>query len=211
MGKGTRPRRTWSWGEERIQFWVERLGLLRKKEAVMPPHCDAMDGPVVKAAMKALDAEDASLILPFVPKAGEAEIAKAFEKVIRMRKQGPEAKEVADLYFFETVVRIHRAGEGAPYTGLKPAGLGHGPVVPVAERAIETGSPEELLKLLFDTVRAEVKAKFDRVMHLKSHAEGNVDEAREYVEAMLGLEVYSHKLYTCAKAGLHGAGHQHGD
>lgn len=175
----------------------------------MPPHCDAMDGPVVKAAMKALSAGNASFILPFVPKEGEAEVARAFEKVLRMRKQGPDAREVADLYFFETVVRIHRAGEGAPYTGLKPAGLGHGPVVPVAEKALETGSPEELLKLLSDTVQAEVKAKFDRVMRLKSHAERNVDEARDYVEAMLGLEVYSHKLYTCAKAGLHEAHHQH--
>lgn len=175
----------------------------------MPPHCDSMDGPVVKAAMRALDTENVNLILPYVPKEGEEEVTKAFEKVIGARKQGPEAKEVADRYFFETVVRIHRAGEGAPFTGLKPAGLGHGPVVPVAEKAIETGTPDELLKLMSDVVQEEIREKFEHVMHLKDKAEGSVNEAREYVSAMLGLEVYSHKLYQCAKAGPHETHHEH--
>lgn len=177
----------------------------------MPPHCDAMDGPVVRAAKAALDAKDVNLVLPFVPKEGEAEVEDAFAKVVRMRAQTPEAREVGDRYFFETVVRIHRAGEGAPYTGLKPAGLGHGPVVPVAEKAIETGSPTELVNLLIGTVQAEVREKFDRVMHLKAWAKEGVDQAREYVEAMLGLQVYAHKLYQCAKAGPHEAHHQHGE
>lgn len=178
----------------------------------MPPHCDSMDGPVVKAAMKALDEENVNLILPCVPKEGEEEVTKAFEKVISARKQSPEAKEVADRYFFETVVRIHRAGEGAPFTGLKPAGLGHGPVVPVAEKAIETGSPDKLLKLMSDVVQNEIREKFEHVMHLKKQSEAdpeNVDQAREYVSAMLGLEVYSHKLYQCAKTGPHEAHHEH--
>ncbi len=176
----------------------------------MPPHCDSMDGPVVTAAKKALAAENVNLILPYVPKAGEEEITRAFQKVIPARKEGTLAREVADQYFFETVVRVHRAGEGAPYTGLKPAGLSEGPVIPVAGKAIETESPDELLQVLADTVRAEVKKRFERVMHLKQHAGGSVDEAREYVEAMLGLQVYSHKLYQCARAEPHEGIHNHG-
>ena len=175
----------------------------------MPPHCDSMDGPVVKAAMRALDAGDVDLVLPFVPREGEAEVSETFEKVMRAGEQGPEAREVANRFFFETVVRVHRAGEGEPYTGLKPAGLGHGPVVPVAERAIETGSPDELLELLTETIRAEVKRRFDRVMELRNHADESVDDAREYVEAMLGLEVYTHGLNECAHAGPHRAAHRH--
>lgn len=100
----------------------------------MPPHCDTMDGPVVTAARKALDANDVTLALAYVPESGEAEVRAAFDKVQKARKAGPEAREVADLYFFETVVRVHRAGEGAAYTGLKPAGLDEGPVIPIAER-----------------------------------------------------------------------------
>ena len=177
----------------------------------MPPHCDSMDGPVVKAAMKALDNGDVKAVLPFVPREGEAEVTAAFEKVIKARAQSPEAKEVADKHFFETVVRIHRAGEGAPFTGLKPAGLGHGPVVPVAEKAIETKSPEELVKLLTDTVEAQIRGRFEHVMHLKREASvgQGVNEMREYVEAMLSLEVYSHKLYECAHSEPHGEGAHH--
>ena len=175
----------------------------------MPPHCDSMDGPVVKAAIRALDAGDVTLVLPYVHKNGEAEVMAAFEKVLPLRKQGAGAREVADLYFFETVVRVHRAGEGAPYTGLKPAGLDVGPVIPTAESAVETGSPDELLSMLTDTVRAEVHKRFDRVMRLKKRAGESVDAAREYVEAMLGLEVYSHTLYQCARAEPHGEAHEH--
>jgi hypothetical protein len=102
---------------------------------------------------------------------------------------------VADLYFFETVVRIHRAGEGAPYTGLKPAGLDEGPVIPVAEKAIETGSPDALIKTLTDTLRQEIQHRFDHMIHLRDYAPNDVARAREYVEAMLGLEVYAHQLY----------------
>lgn len=176
----------------------------------MPPHCDSLDGPVVTAARKALEERNVNLVLPYVPKEGEAEVIRAFEKAIPLRNDGAIAREVADLYFFETVVRIHRAGEGAPYTGLKPAGLSEGPVIPVAEKAIETGSPDKLVELLCEVVREEVLHKFERMIHLKEHADQSVDDAREYVEAMLGLQVWSHKLYGCAQAGAHEGHHEHG-
>ncbi|HET7091063.1 MAG TPA: DUF6448 family protein [Anaerolineae bacterium] len=175
----------------------------------MPPHCDSMDGPVVIACRKALEAENVDLILPYVPKQGEEEVVRAFKKVLSVRKQPNGAREIADLYFFETVVRVHRAGEGAPYTGLKPAGLSEGPVIPVAEKAIETGSPDDLLKVLTDIVRAEAQKRFDRAMRLRKHADGPVDEAREYVEAMLGLQVWAHKLYTCARSEPHAEVREH--
>ena len=176
----------------------------------MPPHCDSMDRPVVEAARKALDSGDVRSVLPFVPEEGEAEVTEAFEKVIKVRAHSPQAKDVADRHFFETVVRIHRAGEGAPISGLKPAGLGHGPVVPVAEKAIETGSAEALVKLLTDTVGKLIMERFERVMRLKEEASGKgVKEMREYLEAMLGLEVYSHKLYECAHSEPHGEDDHH--
>src|SRR5512145_2786127 len=133
----------------------------------MPPHCDTMDGPVVTAARRALNTEDVKLILPYVREGGERELKTAFEKALRARKANAAAREVADLFFFETAVRIHRAGEGATYSGLKPAGLDEGPVIPVAEKAIETGSPEPLIKVLADTLRKEVKDRFEHLQHLK--------------------------------------------
>ena len=180
----------------------------------MPPHCDSMDGPVVQAARHALAERDPRFILPYVKADGETELLGAFERTIAAHDGNDAANDLADLYFYETAVRVHRAGEGAPYTGLKPAGLGFGPVVPVAERAIETGSPDELVELLISKVRREVLERYRRAMALKPHAEEDVAAAREYVEAMLGLEVWSHKLYACASAGPHeehGEAHEHAD
>ncbi len=79
----------------------------------MPPHCDALDGPVVKAARRALEEGSVEIILPYAPADAEKEIVRTFETVTAVRAMAPEAAEVADLHFFETVVRLHRAGEGA--------------------------------------------------------------------------------------------------
>ena len=175
----------------------------------MPPHCDSMDGPVVTAARRALEKEDVSLILPYVKDDASADVRSAFEKTLRARKASAAAREVADLYFFETVVRLHRAGEGAPYTGLKLAGLDVGPVIPVAEKAIESGSPDALIQLLTETLRHELRHRFEHMKHLSGYCTGDVGKAREYVESMLGLEIYSHHLYEAMKASPHEGGHQH--
>lgn len=171
----------------------------------MPPHCDSMDGPVVTAAAKALEATDARLVLPFVPKEGEPEVLKAFEQTTAARKLGSEAREVADRYFFETVVRIHRAGEGAPYTGLKPAGLDVGPVIGVAERAISVGAPDALVELLTNELAAEIRGRFAELLRLQARADGDVEANREYVEAMLGLQVWAHSLHES----IHSYPHEH--
>jgi hypothetical protein len=175
----------------------------------MPPHCDTVDGPVVSAARQALEAKDVNLILPYVHETGTAEVKSAFEKVLRARQANLEAREVADLYFFETVVRVHRAGEGAPYTGLKPAGLDVGPVIPVAEKANESGSPDALIRMLTDTLKHEVGHRFEHMQHLRDYAPGDVARAREYVDAMLGLQVYAHQLYQAMKAKPHEGAHEH--
>jgi hypothetical protein len=174
----------------------------------MPPHCDSLDGPVVKAASQSLEKSDVNIVLPYVPKSASKEIASVFERVRKVRRDNPDARQVADQLFFETVVRLHRAGEGAPFTGLKPAGLDVGPVIPAAERAIETGSVHELAELLCDILREEVGSRFQQVMRLKDRAGTGVDEAREYVSAMLGLEVYAHTIYKSLKATGHD-GHAH--
>lgn len=171
----------------------------------MPPHCDSIDGPLVTAAAKALDTNDARAVLPFVPKEGEAEVTKAFAQVTAARALGPEAKEVADRYFFETVVRIHRAGEGAPYTGLKPAGLDVGPVIPVAERAIAAGAPDALVELLTGELETEIRERFAEMLRLQTRADGDLAANRAYVAAMLGLQVWAHSLHQS----IHSHPHEH--
>lgn len=167
----------------------------------MPPHCDTLDGPVVTAAATALEAGDVNLILPYAPQGAEAEIKVAFEKCVAVRKLNDQAKEVAERLFFETVVRLHRAGEGAAYTGLKPAGLDHGPVIPVAVEAIRSGHDDKLVSILRDKVEIEVNKRFNNMKELEKHKNDSIDAARQYVSAMLGLQVYCHKLYKFAETG----------
>ena len=174
----------------------------------MPPHCDTLDGPVVTAAREALDAGDVDLILPFVHQDGEAEIRAMFHAVLPVRDLGDEAREVADRLFFETVVRVHRAGEGAPFSGLKPAGLSVGPVIPLAEQAIETGSPEPVIDLLTAAVREQVSHRLDEVSALSAARSRSVVDGRSYVEAMLGFQVYCHHVLETIQAPAHGG---HGD
>jgi hypothetical protein len=177
----------------------------------MPPHCDSLDGPVVAAARRALDAGDVTLVLPFVHEDGEAEIRAMFTTVQPVRDLGGAAREMADRLFFETVVRVHRAGEGAPYTGLKPAGLDVGPVIPLAERAIETGSAAEVAQYLTGVLHDELKHRLEKVNTLATAKDQGLSDARAYVEAMLGFEVYSHHVLQALRAPAHGdAGHDPG-
>lgn len=177
----------------------------------MPPHCDSLDGPVVTAAREALARADVDVILPYVHAKGEAEVRAAFDLAVKARALGAEAQQVADLWFFETVVRVHRAGEGAPFTGLKPAGLDVGPVIPSAERALATGSTDELIGLLCDSVRDQVERRHRHAMDLQEHAGESTAAAREYVEAMLDLQVWAHSVHKQVVADPHAhlGAHEH--
>src|SRR5210317_1037120 len=110
-------------------------------------HCDTLDGPVVQTARIALEKGDVTPLLKWVHADDEKEIRVAFQKTLAVRAKGAEAKELADMYFFETLVRIHRAGEGAPYTGLKP-GEAVDPAVALADKALESGSVDKLVDVL---------------------------------------------------------------
>ncbi len=167
--------------------------------AVSLAHCDGMDGPVVKAAQKALESGSANLILLWVQKKDESEVKEAFQKTLAVRKLGAEARELADHYFFETLVRIHRAGEGAPYAGLKPAGRDLGPAIPAADRAIDDGSVKPLLRLLTASLQVGVREQFKKVMANKRFDRDNVEAGRAYVKAYVEYIHYVERLYEAAE------------
>ena len=145
-------------------------------------HCDTLDGPVVTTAKAALEKGDVTPVLKWVKKECEEEIRKSFTKTLAVRKMGPQAKELADMYFFETLVRLHRAGEGAPYTGLKPAGI-HDPIVEAADRALETGNIDELKTHIAEAANAGIKKRFSLAMERKKHVDESVEAGREFIEA----------------------------
>jgi Family of unknown function (DUF6448) len=175
----------------------------------MPPHCDSLDGPVVAAARHALAVGDVDEVLPYVPADDEEEIRAAFSRVLPLQAGGGDAAAVAQRWFFETVVRVHRAGEHAAYTGLKPAGLDVGPAIPLAEKAIASGDVEEVYRLLGADLRDELTNRLRRVARLAAARDASVGAARAYVETMLGFQVYTNNVYRTVHSDPHGE-HQHG-
>jgi hypothetical protein len=175
----------------------------------MPPHCDSLDGPVVGAARHALEADDVDLVLPYAPESAETEIRSLFDTVRKVRALDEAAREVADHLFFETVVRLHRAGEGAPYTGLKPAGLDVGPVIPLAEEAVTTGDITPVADYLTAELHHQLTHRLEEVGALATTRDRSVADARAWVEAMLGFQVYGHQLLKALHASPHGEGTAH--
>ena len=173
-------------------------------------HCDTLDGPVITLARKALETGNVNHVLPWVRPEDEREIRHAFQHAVSVRKLGRSARELADTHFFETLVRVHRASEGAPYTGLKPAGMDLGPAVPAADKALEDGSVETVVKLLTDAVRAGVHRHFHAAMSRRHFAVDDVAAGREYVEAYVPYVHYVEQLWDTATGAAHGHYPEHG-
>lgn len=178
-------------------------------------HCDTADGPVVAAARLALEKGEITPVLKWVKPAAEPEIKAIFASTLAVRGKGPEARALADQYFFENLVRIHRAGEGAPYTGILPAGTPIDPAVALADQALESGSPEKLAKGVAHHVEEGIRERFVRAAAAKKQAETSVAAGREFVEAYVELTHYVERLHRDATtsaahaAGAPAAGHEH--
>jgi len=187
------------------------LGLLALSFAQMPrkvyAHCDAMDGPVVTEARQALEKGEVAPLLKWVHQDQEREIRQAFSQTLKVRQKGEDVKEMADRYFFETLVRVHRASEGAPYTGLKPAGTFAGPGVQEADKALETGSVDELVKKVTKHLEHGIRERFAHASESRKHAGHGVEAGRKFVAAYVNYVHYVKELYLAAK-GAHGHGKQ---
>jgi hypothetical protein len=192
-----------------IRAAVFVAGLLALLALAMPAaaHCDTTRGPVVTAARAALEAGDAKLVLHWVRPEDEAAIRSAFQHTMEVRALSPEAKELADRHFFETLVRIHRAGEGAPYTGLTDGEPE--PIIAATDRAIEQGSAEDLEQQLVSSVRAGLAERFAAARAAKDFRPGDVAGGRAFVGAYVPLTHWVEGVFTAANAAEHHAGAPH--
>lgn len=171
-------------------------------------HCDTMDGLVVKAAQKALETGDVNLVLSWVQSTDEAVIKDAFNKTLKIRKLNVDARELADMYFFETLVRIHRAGEGVPYTGIKPAGIEIEPSIKAADEAIEKESAEKVVKELNEQINKSLHELFMEVKGKKHYDSNDVKAGREYVKAYVEFIHFVEKLFEASKKPVECHGHE---
>lgn len=163
-------------------------------------HCDTMDGPVIQAAKAALEKQDLAPALKFVKPEGEAEVKAVFARTLAVRGQSAEARELADRYFFENLVRVHRAGEGAPYTGFKPAGSEQEPAVREADKALESGSIHPLIKAAQQELAEGIRERFLKARETKAHAEHNLEAGRAFVAAYVDYVHYVEALHAVVTA-----------
>lgn len=165
-------------------------------------HCDTLDGPVVSAGKAALDSGNVNLALVWVPAAQEQEVRAAFQKSRAVRAQGGEARDLADMYFYETLVRVHRASENAPYTGLKPAGQVEPPVA-AADQAIAAGNLRGLRKLIAERSAQGLNEHFDKLMAARNYDPNDVAAGRDFTSAYVEFTHYAERLYDSAGPATH--------
>ena len=170
-------------------------------------HCDSLDGPVVRDARLALEKGDPSTVLKWVNKEHEGEIREAFKQTMAVRSRGDDARALADRYFFETLVRIHRAGEGEGFTGLKP-GREVDPGIAAADAALESQSAAELARHLSATISEGIQKRFALASERRKHAQENVEAGRAYVEAYVDYIHFVESVHRLASDGASPTHHE---
>lgn len=169
--------------------------------ALVTAHCDTMDGPVVADAKTAFEKNNVNYVLKWVKSEYENEIKTAFMQVMKVRALSAEAKDLSEKYFYDLLVRLHRAGEGVPFTGVKPSGTPVDEKIKAADISIEKSDFIIVEKIVPKDGLAHAKELFDRVIKLKNFNIENVKAGREYVEAYVqyfhfiegGKETHAHE------------------
>jgi hypothetical protein len=158
-------------------------------------HCDTLDGPVIQDARKALEAKDVTPVLKWVKQKDEKIVRMSFAKALSAK--GKKNADAAENQFFATLVKIHRAGEGAPFTGLKPAGEVE-PAIAEADKALASGSSNALVKLVTDDVAAGIRKRYEHAAETYKHKDESVEKGREFVGAYVEYTHYVERLHLDA-------------
>lgn len=169
-------------------------------------HCDTESGPVAVAAKKALKSGDFKLVAIWVGDDQADELQTRFEQCLEVYQGGGEAQELAERYFMETAVRLHREAEGMSYTGLKPA-MPLPPDIAAAEKALATSDLKPVTGLLSREMERGTGKLFRKALEAKKHKDESVQKGREWVDAYVKYVIYVHGLHQKIQAGPeHGVG-----
>lgn len=186
-----------------MSILVLSVGLCLSVASRARAHCDTMDGPVVRDATAALNGGEVQGVLKWIRPEDEQEIRVLFDQVMAVRAQGGPAKALADRYFFESLVRVHRAGEGAPYTGLKPAGQ-VAPIIAASDQALDRGQVDALVERITSHVAQGIRQRFQKALQARAHAEDSVPAGRAYVTAYVEFTHYVESLHGAIAGTAHG-------
>jgi len=166
-------------------------------------HCDSYDGPTIKDALKALETNNVQLVLKWIEPAQEKEIISLFNTTYSLRNGDKRVYEIVEKHFLETLVRLHRETEGAPYTGLKAAGTTKA-INQLSDQALASKDIDGLLGKLNNHIGQVIKEKYEKVAALDKVKNESPEKGREYVEAYVD---YTHTLEAIHDITEHGGGH----
>ena len=99
-------------------LWAIALALFVLTPARALAHCDGLDGPVVKAAQRALETRNPALALIWVQEKDQREIQTAFEQTLAVRELGPAGEGTGRPFL------LRDPGPRAPRGRRRPV---HGP------------------------------------------------------------------------------------
>jgi len=163
--------------------------------AIVLAQYDAMDGPIVKDAQAAISKGDVTGVLKWVLKENEEEVRKAFARTMTVRNKGLEARDLADDYFFETVVRLYCQGTGQLYTGLKPAGQSIPPEMTEADKALDAGKVDDLAKKIASAVEEALRQRFAEASDARKQKDSSAEAGRTYAAAYMRLVNFIGDIY----------------
>lgn len=166
-----------------ILGFITAMAIILMLPMTASAHCDTMDGPTVVDAKKAMEENNINYVLKWVQPDYEEEIKQVFELSMKVKDLSPETKEIAEKYFFSELIRVHRTGEGAPFTGLKPSGTPIDEKVQAADESIAVGNLSPMEGLIEEDKMPELEERFNNAMALKDFDVNDVEAGREYIEA----------------------------
>lgn len=169
-------------------------------------HCDRLNGPVAVAAKKALETGNVLKALIWVGEQQAEELKAKFTQSLEVYNNGEPSRQLAERYFMETTVRLHREVEGMPYTGLKPA-QASSEDIQTAEQALDSGDLSPVTDLLAEEIQQKTNELYKQAMQAKESRGESVEAGRRWVDAYVKYIVHVHSLYQKIQAGpAHGVG-----
>lgn len=153
-------------------------------------HCDSYDGPTVKDALTALETNNVKLILKWITPEQEKEVIQLFNKTYSLKSGDKEIYAIVEKHFLETLVRLHRETEGAPFTGLKHAGTTK-QIIKMSDQAISERNIDAFLAKFNNHIGKVIREKYAKVEMLDKVKNESSEKGREFVKAYVD---YTHTI-----------------
>lgn len=189
-------------------FSIVLLALLMVGSLPAFAHCDSYDGPTIKEAIKALETNNVNLVLKWITPEQEKVIIPLFNKTYSLKAGDKEVYQIVEKHFFETLVRLHRETEGAPFTGLKPAGTTK-KIVQLSDQALDSKDVDTFLVKLNAHIGKVIKEKYEKVVALDKVKNDSPAKGREYVEAYVDFTHTIEAIHDIAEQSGDHSAHKH--